>query len=431
MRLFILSVCTVLITLAVSNHSQAQCILVDGQLVQADGSPCANTIITAVPFLRIIPDARFGAMGDAGIAVSPDPNSMHFNAANLAFSQKDLGVSVTYTPWLRALGLNDVFMAYLSSSLMLDAKKSRMQALGMSLRFFSLGQIQYTDDQGNALQTVRPNEFELAFAYSRKLGKEFSVGLTPKYIFSNLGNGTGSGAQPMRPAHAFAADVAFAYRKPLKIGKRKDPNANLNFGFVLSNLGTKISYTRSNDRDYIPANMGIGTSFEYNFDEHNSLTFAFDINKLLVPTPVARTIQDENGNAVINPEYDNENGDGTGDGEPDYKQKSVPAALFGSFGDAPGGTGEEFNELMYSIGLEYWYNKQFAVRIGHYNEHSTKGGRKFFTVGLGVRYNIFNINFSYLIPSFGAQRNPLDNTLRFSLLFDFDRLGNESKPTPK
>lgn len=424
MKLPIFSTCILLSILVAYQHASAQCILVDGKLVQADGSPCANTIITGLPFLRIVPDARFGGMGDAGIALSPDPNSMHFNAANLAFSEKDLSVSATYTPWLRVLGLNDVFMAYLSSNLVLDAQKNRMQSLGMSLRFFSLGQIQYTDEQGNALQTVRPNELELAFAYSRKLGKTFSIGFTPKYIFSNLGNGTGGGSQPMRPVHSFAADVAFAYRKPLKIGKSKNPNANLNFGLVFSNLGPKISYTRSIDRDYIPANLGLGTSFSYAFDEHNSLTIAFDINKLLVPTPTAPTIQDENGNPVTNPEYDNENGDGTGDGEPDYKQKSVPAAIFGSFGDAPGGIGEEFNELMYSIGLEYWYNKQFAIRLGHYNEHATKGGRKFLTVGLGLRYNIFNINFSYLLPSFGAQRSPLDNTIRFSLLFDFDRLSD-------
>lgn len=386
--------------------THAQCVLVGNQLVQPDGSPCANTIVTAVPFLRIIPDARFGAMGDVGIAVDPDPNSMHFNSSNLAFAPKDFSISATFTPWLRALGLNDVFLAYLSAYKHIDDR----QTLGSSLRFFSLGQIQYTDDQGNPLQVVRPNELEFSFAYARKMSKFFSTSMSLKYIFSTLGTGT-VGSETLTPAHAFAADISFTFRKPLVIAEK---NANISVGLALTNIGSKISYTKSANRDYLPANFGIGTAFEYNFDKHNSLTIAFDINKLMVPTPVPRSKDDGSGNYVTNPAYDAD-----GNGIPDYKEKSVPVSLFTSFGDAPGGALEEFNELMYSIGLEYWYNKQFAVRFGHYNEHQTKGNRKFMTVGLGIRYNIFNINFSYLIPTAAAQRNPLDNTLRFSLIFDF------------
>lgn len=405
--------------------ASAQCLLTEnGELIQSDGSPCANTIITAVPFLRIVPDARFGALGDAGMALSPDANSLHFNASNLAFVEKDLGVSATFTPWLRALGLNDVFLAYLSSYLMLEGKGGknqqdrRLQALGMSLRFFSLGQIQYTDEQGNALQTVRPRELEALVSYSRKLGKRFSTGLAIKYIYSNLGNGTGSTpADQMRPAHAFAADISFTYRQPIKIGEN---TSSLNFGLSFNNLGNKISYTKSANRDYIPANMGIGTAFEYNIDKHNSLAIAFDINKLLVPTPTTPLLED----GGVNPKYDSDPADGIAD----YKQQSVPAAIFTSFGDAPGGVKEEFRELMISTGVEYWYNKLFAVRAGYYYEDKRKGARQFFTVGLGIRYNIFNINFSYLIPSFGAQRNPLDNTLRFSLLFEFARVRKEKTP---
>lgn len=391
-------------------QTSAQCVLkfINGtqQLVQPDGSPCSNTIITAVPFLRIIPDARFGAMGDAGIALAPDPNSMHFNSSNLAFGEKDFSLSATYTPWLRALGLNDVFLAYLSAYKHIDDR----QTIGGALRYFSLGQIQYTDEQGNALQMVRPRELELSVAYARKMGKNFSTSLALKYIFSSLGSGAVNG-DILTPAHAFAADVSFTYRKPLKIAEK---NAMLNFGLVFSNLGSKVSYTKSANRDYIPANLGFGTAFEYNFDDHNSLTIALDINKLMVPTPIPRTMEDDNGNFVPNPDYDTD-----GNGIPDYKEKSVPVSVFSSFGDAAGGFGEEMRELMFSMGMEYWYNKQFAVRFGHYNEHSTKGNRKFFTVGLGIRYNIFNINFSYLIPAVAAQRNPLDNTLRFSLIFDF------------
>lgn len=399
-----------------------QCLLTEGgDLIQSDGTPCANTIITAVPFLRIVPDARFGALGDAGMALSPDPNSLHFNASNLVFAEKDLGVSATFTPWLRALGLNDVFLAYLSSYLILEGKGGkkmddrRMQALGMSLRFFSLGQIQYTDEQGNALQTVRPRELEFLASYSRKLGKRFSTGLGIKYIYSNLGNG--ANGTDMRPAHAFAADVSFTYRQPLKIG---ESTGSLNFGLAFNNLGNKISYTRSANRDYIPANFGIGTAFEYNIDKHNSITAAFDINKLMVPTPTSPVTT-----TGVNPKYDEDQ-----DGVADYKQQSVPASIFTSFGDAPGGVKEEFRELMLSFGMEYWYNKLFAVRAGYYFEDKRKGARQFMTVGVGIRYNIFNINFSYLIPSFGAQRNPLDNTLRFSLLFEFSRLKKEKQPTP-
>jgi hypothetical protein len=408
MQLRIYQACAILavILTAFQNEAEAQCILQNGQLVQTDGSPCSNTIITAVPFLRIIPDARYGAMGDAGIAVDPDPNSMHFNSSNLSFAQKDFSISATYTPWLRALGLNDVFLSYLSTYKHIDDR----QTLGGSLRYFSLGQIQYTDDQGNPLQMVRPRELEMAFAYARKMSENFSTSLALKYIFSSLGTGAVNG-DVLTPAHAFAADVSFTYRQPLTIADKK---ANLNFGMVFSNLGSKISYTRSANKDYLPANFGFGTAFEYNFDEHNSLTIAVDINKLMVPTPIPRSMDDGQGNFIPNPDFDAD-----GNGIPDYKEKSVPVSIFSSFGDAAGGFGEEMRELMFSMGMEYWYNKQFAVRFGHYNEHRTKGNRKFFTVGLGIRYNIFNINFSYLIPAVAAQRNPLDNTLRFSLIFDF------------
>jgi hypothetical protein len=195
-------------------------------------------------------------------------------------------------------------------------------------------------------------------------------------------------------------------------------------GLAFSNIGNKISYTQDINRDYLPANLGLGFSFEYQFDKYNSITVGLDINKLLVPTPTRQFMYDDNGDLILdangrpqeNPEYD-----ANQDGEPDYKQLSVPASIFSSFGDAPGGAGEELSELMWSIGIEYWYNKQFAVRVGHYNENRFKGNRQFFTVGLGIRYKIFNINFSYLIPSQAGQRNPLDNTLRFSLLFDFGK----------
>lgn len=396
----------------------AQCIETPNGRYQFDGSPCSNTISTALPFLRITPNARNGALGDVGIALDPDANSMYFNASNLAFAPSDVGISATYTPWLRALGLSDMYLAYLSGYKNLD----KFQTIGASVRFFSLGQVQYTDDQGNNLQTVRPREFELALAYARKLSDRFSTALTLKYIYSSLGSGgTAAGGDVMRPANAFAADLSFTYKQPLKFNNGK--TGKVAVGLALSNLGSKVSYTQSANKEYIPANFGIGTSFQYDIDEHNSITFAVDITKLMVPTPVPSVRQEEiNGvmTAVPNPDYDKD-----GNGIADYQEKSVPSSIFSSFGDAS--FGEEIRELMYSFGIEYWYNKQFAVRLGHYNEHKTKGNRKYITAGLGIKYNVFTIDFSYLIPTFNSQRNPLDNTLRFSLMMDF----GESKANPK
>lgn len=374
----------------------SQCIFQNGRYVQPDGSPCNNTIVTAVPFLRITPDARFGAMGDVGIAMSADPNSMNFNNSMLAFADKDFAVSATYTPWLRALGLNDVYLAYLSAYKRIDD----MQTIGFGLRYFSLGQIQYTNEQGQPLQTVRPNEFELTTAYSRKLGENFSAGLGVKLIYSNLGTGAEINGELMTPAVAFASDFSFTYKDDITINGQK---ATVAAGLSATNLGSKISYTQSANRDYLPSNLGIGSSLQYNFDDYNSLTFAMDINKLLVPTPTS----------AANPEHDTDNND-----IPDYKELSVPAAVFSSFGDAPNGFTEELQELMWSFGLEYWYNKQFAVRAGYYTEHRLKGNRRYLTLGMGLKYNVMGINFSYLVPTNNV-RNPLDNTLRFSLIFDF------------
>ena len=368
----------------------------DGKWYSGTGGPCVNTIITAVPFLRIIPDARAGAMGDAGIATSADPNAMHFNASKLAFAEKDMGISVTYTPWLRALGLNDVYLAYLSGYKQID----KLQSVGVGLRYFSLGSISFTDDNGGSLGTGRPNEFELKLSYARQLAKNFSVAVGGKFIYSNLAAGQSVDNIDIKAGTAGAADFSFTYRKPLKIS---DKASLLTIGLALSNLGTKISYTNSVNKDFIPANFGLGAALDYNFDEYNTITFTMDVNKLMVPTPIDPS----------DPLYDED-----GDDIADYRQQSMFAGMLSSFGDAPNGISEEVRELMYSVGAEYWYDKQFAVRAGYYSEHSTKGNRKFFTVGLGLKYNIFGLNFSYLVPTTN-QRNPLDNTLRFSLLFDF------------
>ena len=364
------------------------------------GEPCVNTIITAVPFLRIVPDARSAAMGDVGIATSTDANSMHFNGSKMVFGEDKGGVAVTYTPWLRALNVNDVYLAYLSGYYQLDDQ----QAAGFSLRYFSLGDIAFTDENGMPLGNGRPNEFELNGSYARKLSEKLSAGLGAKFIYSNLAAGQEVGGEQISAGTAFAADISMTY----KSGKidMNNGSSNLTLGVALTNLGSKITYTNSINKDFIPANFGIGAAWDLDFDEFNRFTVAMDINKLMAPTPDPGATDDDN------------------DGVPDYKQVSTFSGIFGSFGDAQGGISEELRELMYSVGLEYWYDKQFAVRAGYFFEHSTKGNRKYFTVGLGLKYNVFGLNISYLVPTTN-QRNPLDNTLRFSMLFDFSAFSGE------
>lgn len=389
-----------------TSHAQSCIEGEGGKFFNLGGGPCVNTVVTAVPFLRIVADARSGGMGDAGIAISPDANAMHFNASKLVFAEQDFSVSATYTPWLRSLGLNDVYLAYLSGYSKIG--QSDLQALGFSLRFFSLGSIQFTDENGSALDIGRPNELELAFAYSRKLTDKFSAAVTGKFIYSDLASGQTVQGEAIEAGIAGAADVSFTYTTPVEL---KNSDSELTLGLALTNLGSKITYTNSLNRDFLPANLGIGAAWNIELDDYNSITFATDINKLMVPTPCQGEAADC---------------DTDGDGILDYKEASSISGIFSSFGDAPEGFEEELRELMYSFGIEYWYDKQFAVRAGYFSEHSQKGNRKYLTLGLGLKYNVFGLNFSYLVPTTN-QQNPLDNTLRFSLLFDFgaDGLGIE------
>lgn len=369
---------------------------VSGQFCQGDD--CPNAIITAVPFLRIVPDARSGALGDGGIALSADPNAMHLNASKLAFAEADFGISASYSPWLQSLGLQDVYLAYLSGY----KKLGDNQAIGASLRFFSLGDLQFTDINGLPLGQGSPNEFEVALAYTRKLSERFSAGLTGKFIYSNLASGQQIDNIDIVAATAGAVDISFTYEAPMSIGA----GSTLRIGGALTNIGSKVSYTKSEFKDFIPTNLGIGAALEMNLDDHNQLSFLVDINKLMVPTPISPT--------------DTVNYDANNNGYADFREKPLFEGMFGSFGDAPGGFKEELRELYFSIGAEYWYNKQFAVRAGYYYEHPTKGNRQFLTAGLGLRYSMFGLNISYLVPT-SNQRSPLDNTLRFSLVFNFDK----------
>ena len=389
----------------------AQCTLQDGQYVQPDGTPCPNVISTAVPFLRIIADARSGAMGDAGIGLSPDANAMQFNASKLAFAEDKTGISATYTPWLRALGLNDVYLAYLSGYTKIDDR----QAIGGALRYFKLGEISFTDIQGQSTGQGKPYEFEFKLSYARQLSEKFSAAVGGKFILSDLASGQQVGATNITAGQAGAADFSFTYMDDdVSLG---NTDSELIIGAAVHNVGSKITYTNQANglRDFLPANLGIGAGWTFALDDFNKITIAGDINKLLVPTPCEDGVDGVDCNAGGDPDI------------PDWREESPIGGILGSFSDAPDGFGEELSELTYSFGAEYWYDEQFALRAGYYSEDRNKGNRKFFTVGLGLKYNIFGLNFSYLVPT-TQQQNPLDNTLRFSLLFDFNGVGADQVP---
>jgi hypothetical protein len=301
--------------------------------------------------------------------------------------------------------LNDVYLAYLSAYRKLD----KLQTVGFNFRFFSLGEINFVDVSGAPTNTGKPREFEIGAAYARKLGENFSAALSAKYLYSNLATGQNVGGTQINSATSFAADFSLAYKKPMKISGY---NAKLGLGMTISNLGSKVTYTNNQDRDFIPTNFGIGTSLKIDFDAYNSIQFGLDINKLLTPTPCSPEITNPDGTTSPNPCYDTD-----GNGKADWREKSLFDGIFGSFGDAQGGFSEELSELYYSLGVEYWYDKQFAVRAGYYYESALKGDRQFLTVGFGLKYNVFGLNLSYLVPTI-QRRSPLDNTLRFGMNFD-------------
>lgn len=358
-----------------------------------NGEDYLNTVTTAVPFLRIAPDGRSAAMGDAGITLTPDANSIFWNSAKLSFIEDKSGLALSYTPWLSNL-VNDIYLASVSSFFKID----NVQTVAAGLRYFSLGNITFTDQNGQVLQDFRPNEFAFDVAYSRKLAESLGVGLNLKYIYSNLATGQFVNGVPVKAANGIAADLSLIYTTDFKVGDKK---SYINTGFSISNIGNKLTYTSSVEKDYMPTNLGLGATWGVDFDDYNRLNLTLEFNKLLVPTPDTL--------------------DADADGIYDYKQKTTISGMFSSFSDAPGGFSEEMHEIMISAGVEYWYNNLFAVRAGYFYEHPTKGGRQFFTLGLGLRYNVFGLDFSYLVPSSQGQ-NPLDNTLRFTLIFDFNAL---------
>lgn len=379
---------------------------------QEDG---INVITTAVPFLMIGPDARAGGMGDGGVASSPDANSMHWNPAKYAFIEEDFGFSMSYTPWLRNL-VNDINLAYVSGYYRLD----ELQTIAFTLRYFTLGEITFTDDQGNDLGTYKPNEFALDGTYARKLHQNLSLAVAGRFIYSNLTQGQNVQGVETKPGIAIAADVALYWQK--KVNWFSNMDAELAIGMNISNMGNKISYTGSNiQKDFIPTNFRFGPRLTLELDDYNKISFQIDINKLLVPTPPIYAL-DSNNNRIPIPGTDKfEIAKGMDDDVPPMR------GMLQSAYDAPYGFKEELREINYAIGVEYWYNNILALRGGFFWESEQKGDRKYFDLGVGLRYNTFGLDFSYLIPV-TSQQHPLQNTLRFSLLFDF---GKAQKVSPK
>jgi hypothetical protein len=375
-----------------------------------------NTITTAVPFLMITPDSRAGGMGETGVATTPDVNSMHWNPAKLAFSDKKMGVGISYTPWLRAL-VPDINLAYVSFYSKLKDKKS---AFGVSMRYFSMGNITFTDNVGNTIGQFRPNEYAFDGCYSRMLSKYFSAGLAARIIRSNLTNGISVAGAETKTGTSVAVDLSgFYHNDNIKVSGKK---STLMFGMVISNIGAKMSYSTSVNRDFIPINLRLGSGMVINADEYNQVGFQLEFNKLLVPSPPIYEIG-ANGSPVIGPS-----------GTPVVlhgkdPNVGVPQGMIQSFYDAPGGFKEELREINICGGLEYWYSHIFAIRAGYFYENKTKGNRQFITMGAGVKYNVFGLDFAYLVPTNG-QRSPLQNTLRFTLTFDFDAFNNQNKDAP-
>ena len=375
-----------------------------------------NTVSTAVPFLLIAADSRAGAMGDAGVATLPDANCMQFNPAKFPFIKTDAGLSISYTPWLRAL-IDDINLGYLS----LYKKFAGKQVVSASLKYFSLGNITFTDINANVIGQYNPNEYSIDVAYSRLFSKNFSGAVAFRYIYSNLTGGQYVGGQQSHAGQSVAADVAVYYQKNLEIFNRK---SILGLGLNFSNIGAKISYSQNANKDFLPTNLRLGGAYNIDIDNYNSIGFTIETSKLLVPTPPIyyEDSLGSNNQPVI--QYGKD------------PNVSPVVGMYQSFYDAPGVAKdplhpekrnvfqEEIREFTYSLGMEYWYAKQFCLRAGYFYEQPTKGNRNFFTVGLGLKLNVFGLDFAYLIPT--QQHNPLENTLRFTLTFDFEGLKSEN-----
>jgi hypothetical protein len=383
-------------------------------------APFFNTVTTAAPFLLIAPDSRAGGMGDMGVATAPDNYSQHHNPAKYVFNEDIFGIGVAYSPWLKGL-VNDINLAYLSTFW----KVTDNDAIAFSLRYFSLGNIQFTNESGLLLNEANPNEFALDFTYSRKLSNIVSMAITPRFIYSNLTAGFHSQGQgiDMKAGLAGAVDISLFVNKEFMHGGYGLKSSEIMFGVNVSNIGNKVSYSDESvgRRDFLPCNLRLGLSYAMAFDEYNKLAIGVEAGKLLVPTPSIRVLDTVNGEVVVT--Y-------YGNGGRDATEFNPIVGIGRSFFGAPGGVNEKFREVVWSIGLEYSYRDLLFVRTGTFLENKWKGNRKFATVGVGVKYNIFAIDVCYLFAY--TQHHPLENTLRFTLTFmlesfNRDRIKNQGR----
>jgi hypothetical protein len=364
---------------------------------QDDPKEAFNPLTVGVPSLTIAPDARGGGMGDIGAATDPDIFSQYWNPAKYAFAYSKAGLGLSYTPWLRSL-VKDIDLLYLSGYYKLG--DTDRQAVGASLRYFSLGAIDLNTEDGGSLGTVNPYEMALDVSYSLKFTENFSGAAAFRFIYSDLGDPTGE----LYPGTAWAADISGYYNTYLMMGNSE---CLWGLGFNISNIGSKISYDEGNTNNFLPTNLRLGTSFLLPMDDYNTLSFNLDVNKYLIPTPPST--------------------EGLTDAEKvekmeEYYATSPITGIFKSFSDAPGGTSEEFQEIMWSFGAEYAYDNKFFVRGGYFYENPYKGNRQYFSLGTGFKMQAFQMDIAYLIST--VPSNPLDQTLRFSLSFDMDGLKN-------
>ena len=405
MKLFVINLLLVFTFFSlesISIFSQGSSSILSGQ------DTSRRPIITAVPFLLISPDSRSAAMGETGVATSPDINSVHWNNAKLSFLEKDYGFSVSYVPWLGNI-VDDMSISYLSGYYKLD----NIQSFGLNLKYFDLGEIQLTDNQGLSLGIENPKELSSSITYSRRLTENLGIGSTFRYIWSNL-SGSISGYSDAKSGSSFSVDIGFYYKNDISINGKE---SIISFGSHISNIGGKITYGSVSNLDFIPVNFRIGSSLKTYFDQYNSLTFALDFNKLLVPSPPIYET-DNQGDYVIDPITN----------KPKILKgkdpnRSVLSGIFSSFSDAPNGFREELNEITISSGLEYLYKDLFALRFGYFHENNDKGARRFITMGAGIIYNNFSVDFSYI--STVEQNHPLAETMRFSVAFLFDKIEEE------
>ena len=364
-----------------------------------------NVITTAVPFLSINPDSRGGGLGDCGVASSPDVYSMHYNPAKYVYLEDKLSVGLGYSPWLRNL-VNDMGLAYLAGAYKINDRSS----VAASLRYFNAGQVDFRDQNNNSLGQYNPNEWAVDATYSRMLGDYLAGAVAGRFIYSNL---IQNQADYARAGVSVAADIAVYYKRPVEWFPI---DADFSWGAAITNIGSKITYNASNNRrDFIPTTLRVGAGLNLELDEYNELAFMFDLTKLMVPTPPIRDVH--SSDSIL---YGMDN------------DVAVVQGMIQSFYDAPGYSWnestmqydhigkfyEELCEINVGVGIEYWYNKLFAVRAGYFNETALKGNRKYVTLGAALRYNVFGLDVSYLIPvGTVVGSNPLENTLRFNLTY--------------